>query len=1117
MCKGTGRTANLNTTQHNLIDDSMPPTGAARAKFFFQIVTTPTSDTPGTTILLHFDNKRYLFGRIAEGTQRACIQRGIKLKQVRDIFITGQAHWRDIGGLLGMILTMADIQKQEGTANELVERPKLGIHGAPLLTHAIACARRFIFRTGMPVSVTEFEDFERKPLEEPSWSDDNVQVWAVPAYESPDSSWSSSSAVDSDAESPSDSSAPSSPRKRKHDEFKESNVQVSLGRLDAEEQAIRRSVVSDMFESSWRHDKLVETTWAEVQQPAQMFMRDPISHKLVPFKFPSTASIPPNQKVFVREPWPAALLTDLPTPPRNFCRPAMSYIVRGYPQRGVFNPKRAMELGVPNGPLFRQLVDGNTLTLENGDVVRPEMVLGPPKPGRGIAIIDLPKLNMVDSLLSRPEWKSKKIMNGVEAVCWILGPGVAADPRVQTFMDSSPKLKHVISSTDVCPDYLAMDSSAASAIRLSRISRDHFPVPVHDNRTVPQVPLLRPKTTAVFNSSLGAHAAQRGLKIQVEPKFELQREEVVPWLDTAKAIKEIPRRVHELAQLARTEVEDRIASEAREFAGGIASARFADHEVITLGTGSALPSKYRNVSATLLRIPGKGSYLFDCGENTVGQLLRVFGPEKLADVLLDLKLIWISHLHADHHLGTMGVLRAWNKTRNRLGAEDRSGTQLYIASEEKMMSFLDDFKPLSSIKDVKYLVCNPWSPPMMDGNRADSNTLACLHIEEIATARVKHCWGAQAVSITFDDGFKFSYSGDCRPSSSFASIGMDSDVLIHEATFDDEMEGDALAKKHSTTGEALTVASLMRAKNVILTHFSQRYQKIPVMGNVKLPEQVKFEDETPSAGEVPEPVDEAAGMDLLPEQMHHVSATRVGTPPSSRLAKEPDRRGPDWLATTAVSTSLAPQQQNDVLTEAKHPVATAARSFSLSSDGKFALPPTEIPSKPPADMNVCVAFDFMRVRVADMKHMSRFTPALTALFESEHPEIADAAATEQDKNAMINNTGRKPKNRVDYVNENNNIQGNAQKGDSSSSDTESSGEGKSRRQEKKEKRTQARKEWNRLKAEKQKEQNEQEEVKQPNARNLEGADLELGDGELKHVLAQQLRTADEAEPIKSTG
>ena len=228
----------------------MPPTGAARAKFYFQIVSTPTSDTPGTTILLHFDNKRYLFGSIAEGTQRVCVQRGIKLKQVRDIFITGQAKWRDIGGLLGMILTMADVQKLEGTSDESLEQPKLGIHGAPLLTHAIACGRRFIFRTGMPVSVTEFEDFERESVEEPSWSDENVQVWAIPAYESSNSSQNKPEKADSDSESSSGSSSVSSPRKRRYDEYNEPIAQGSTVRLNASEQATRRSVVADMFESN---------------------------------------------------------------------------------------------------------------------------------------------------------------------------------------------------------------------------------------------------------------------------------------------------------------------------------------------------------------------------------------------------------------------------------------------------------------------------------------------------------------------------------------------------------------------------------------------------------------------------------------------------------------------------------------------------------------------------------------------------------------------------------------------------------------------------------------------------------------------------------------------------
>jgi ribonuclease Z len=43
----------------------------------------------------------------------------------------------------------------------------------------------------------------------------------------------------------------------------------------------------------------------------------------------------------------------------------------------------------------------------------------------------------------------------------------------------------------------------------------------------------------------------------------------------------------------------------------------------------------------------------------MGQLRRVFKCDELRAVLRDLKFIWISHLHADHHLGTVSVIRAW--------------------------------------------------------------------------------------------------------------------------------------------------------------------------------------------------------------------------------------------------------------------------------------------------------------------------------------------------------------------------------------------------------------------------------------------------------------------------
>jgi ribonuclease Z len=88
-----------------------------------------------------------------------------------------------------------------------------------------------------------------------------------------------------------------------------------------------------------------------------------------------------------------------------------------------------------------------------------------------------------------------------------------------------------------------------------------------------------------------------------------------------------------------------------------------DITVTTLGTGSAIPSKYRNVSATHLDIPGVGGVLLDCGEGSLGQLRRRFGPEGKRRVLEELRLIYISHMHADHHLGLNSILREKVKVR----------------------------------------------------------------------------------------------------------------------------------------------------------------------------------------------------------------------------------------------------------------------------------------------------------------------------------------------------------------------------------------------------------------------------------------------------------------------
>lgn len=53
--------------------------------------------------------------------------------------------------------------------------------------------------------------------------------------------------------------------------------------------------------------------------------------------------------------------------------------------------------------------------------------------------------------------------------------------------------------------------------------------------------------------------------------------------------------------------------------------------------------------------------LLDCGEGTYGQMVRFFGPEKVDEILANLNAVYISHLHADHHIGLVGVLQGRQK------------------------------------------------------------------------------------------------------------------------------------------------------------------------------------------------------------------------------------------------------------------------------------------------------------------------------------------------------------------------------------------------------------------------------------------------------------------------
>ena len=63
--------------------------------------------------------------------------------------------------------------------------------------------------------------------------------------------------------------------------------------------------------------------------------------------------------------------------------PALGFVLEEHARPGKFNLSNAKSLGIPEGPKYRKLQSGKSVTV-SGNKITPEMVLGPPRPGRKI-------------------------------------------------------------------------------------------------------------------------------------------------------------------------------------------------------------------------------------------------------------------------------------------------------------------------------------------------------------------------------------------------------------------------------------------------------------------------------------------------------------------------------------------------------------------------------------------------------------------------------------------------------------------------------------------------------------------------------------------------------------
>ena len=270
--------------------------------------------------------------------------------------------------------------------------------------------------------------------------------------------------------------------------------------------------------------------------------------------------------------------------------------------------------------------------------------------------------------------------------------------------------------------------------------------------------------------------------------------------------------------------------------------------VMFTGTSSARPTVARNTSGIAIQREGD-LYLFDCGEGTQRQMMR-YG------VGFTVQEIFLTHLHADHYLGTVGLLRTMSLQGREEplgiytppGGEDLLADAIGLELEE--LSFPVEIKPLpprDSIRHSDYAISayKVNHPGGANGYvlREDERP-GRFHTDAARELGVPEgpLFGRlqRGEAVTLDDGRVVTpdqvmgpsrpgrtvvYTGDTHPCDSTVEVAAGCDMLIHEATFSEEEVERAQRTGHSTAAQAGEIAKRAGARQLVLTHFSARYSE----------------------------------------------------------------------------------------------------------------------------------------------------------------------------------------------------------------------------------------------------------------------------------------------------
>jgi ribonuclease Z len=276
--------------------------------------------------------------------------------------------------------------------------------------------------------------------------------------------------------------------------------------------------------------------------------------------------------------------------------------------------------------------------------------------------------------------------------------------------------------------------------------------------------------------------------------------------------------------------------------------------VIPLGTSSGKPTLKRNVSA--LAVAREGEWLlFDCGEGTQMQIARAgLNPSRLV-------AIFITHLHGDHFNGLSGLLSTMGMDRRTrpLTLVGPPGINEYLDTLARLKILfvnyplgVQELGPARELKTVYEAAGYTVSAHPLDhrlfalGYRLEErprpgrfNLERARELGVPAGPMFRRLQLGEDVQLADGRvvrssdvvgppraGKAVAYCTDTRPFDGTIKLARGVDLLIHEATYTEDLAQEAHEYGHSTAAQAALIALDAGARRLLITHYSTRYHDV---------------------------------------------------------------------------------------------------------------------------------------------------------------------------------------------------------------------------------------------------------------------------------------------------